>query len=445
MTPLNWLRQSVLFPILWWARDQEGDPLDQSAWSRGRADARRAAADGRVFGLCTAVSTVAVPIVVGTTTGSLTAVARALLTVAAVVVGYLLVPTVWAAVAMLTAPVRQRDELRARLLVSANEGDLSSLAAEFSAWVLGVRGSFPEEPNIPYAAVFEERGGPARADYDIRKARHADACAEALRHALVTYHERFRERVTRIVGAESQLAIGEPRTLADLQAIADALAAGAEGQQPVELVSADHKQQLRAILEHLQVRLRRQEQLDFGDPVGGIRLYGRAFEAHFPQLLARVEQWNEAVRAVKAAHAEYAEMLAVEADKLEIVPPTYDRDVILRTLSERTRPSLHLALEEWPAEDVPVRAYEDGRVEFAGILTQVAKPVAPAHLQKLVAPLTEICMRARHLPQVSTIAATQDALTRLIQPFLDELRLELFVERIRVATDCPVCQRNAAA
>lgn len=444
MRPFASLRRKILGPILWWARDEEGDPLAQSARSRGRADARRAAADGRVFGLCTAVSTVAVPIVVGTTTGSLPTIARTLLTVAAVAVGYLLVPAAWAAVAALTAPVRQRDELRRRLLVSA-EDDLPSVAHDFSAWLASVRASFPAEPKIPYTAVFAERGGSARSDYEIRKARHADASAEALRQALVAYHEQFRERVERVLGAEPQLAIGEPKALADLQAIADVLAERAESQQPVQFVSAGHAQQLRATLEHLQIRLGQQEELDFGDPAGGIKLYGRAFEAHFPQLLALVEEWNEAVRAVKAAHADYARALAAEADTLEIVPPTYERDAILRSLSERTRPSLHLALEDWSSEDVPVRGYDDGRVEFAGILTQVPKPVAPVHLEKLVAPLSELCTRARELPQVSTIAAAQDALTRLIQPFLDELRLELFVEGIRVAADCPVCERNAAA
>jgi hypothetical protein len=58
--PLTALRRWV-FPIVWWARDQESDALDQSAWRRGMAYARQAAAHGRVFGLFTAVSTVALP------------------------------------------------------------------------------------------------------------------------------------------------------------------------------------------------------------------------------------------------------------------------------------------------------------------------------------------------------------------------------------------------
>jgi hypothetical protein len=440
---LRTVRRWVLAPILWWARDHEGDALDQSAWARGRADARRAAADGRLFGLCTAVLTVAVPIGVGTATGSLAAVPRALLTIVAVVVGYLLVPTGWAVVATITAPVRQRDELRARL-TGISGGDLLALAHQFSAWLATVRASFPAEPSLPYAAVFEQRGGPARADYDIRKARHADACAEALRLARLAYHKQFREHVVRVLGPASPLAIDDPNTLDDLQAIGDALA-GSGGQQQVEFVPASHDQQLRATLKHLQIRRGQQAELDFGDPVGGIKLYGSAFAAHFPQLLARVQEWNEAVRAVTAARSDYASALAAEADKLQIEPPTYDRDTILAVLEELTRPSLHLALEDWSPEGVPVRGYDDGRVEFAGILTKVPPPVAPAHLQKLVAPLVQLCTRARELPQVTTIASTQDALTSLIQPFLDELRLELFVEGVRVASDCPVCQRNAGA
>jgi hypothetical protein len=46
--------------------------------------------------------------------------------------------------------------------------------------------------------VFEQRGAPARDDYEIRKARHADACAEALRHALLAYVQ-FRERLIRVL------------------------------------------------------------------------------------------------------------------------------------------------------------------------------------------------------------------------------------------------------
>lgn len=437
------LRRRVLAPILWWARDQEGDALDQSAWSRGRADARRAAADGRVFGLCTAASTVAVPIVVGSGTGSLAVVPRALLTVAAVVVGYLLVPIVWAVLGTITAPVRQRDALRTRLEEFAAEAP-DRLAGEFSGWLSGVRASFPAEPSFPHGAIFEQSGGPMRADLEIRRARYADACAEAIRGARVAYHERFRERVTHALGANLEQAIDEPKTLGDLQAIADALA-GTGDQRETEPVSASHEQQLRGTLEHLQIRLGQQEQLDFGDPVGSIHLYESAFAAHFPDLLARVQQWNDAVRAVKAAHGDYGAALAAAADALEIEPPTYDRDAILRALSERTRPSLHLALEELSTEAVPVRGYDDGRVEFAGVLTKVPKPIAPVHLQKLVAPLVELCARARALPEVQTIAAAQDTITGLIQPFYDELRLELFVEVIRVAPACPVCQRNTAA
>jgi hypothetical protein len=267
---LKALRRRVLAPVLWWARDPDGDMLQQSAWSRGRADARRAAADGRVFGLCAAVSTVAVPIAVGTATDTVSAIPRASLTLAAVVVGYLLVPAAWAVVAALTAPVRQRDELRARL-ASTGEDDLHAFAHEFSAWLVSVRANFPAEPHLPYAAVFEQRGGPARADYDVRQARHADACAEALRQALLAYHQQFRDRVMRLLGAESSLSIGEPTTLDDLQAIADALAAGGNGRQQTQFVSAGHDQQLRAILEHLQVRLGQQTELDFGDPLGGIQ------------------------------------------------------------------------------------------------------------------------------------------------------------------------------
>jgi hypothetical protein len=248
--------------------------------------------------------------------------------------------------------------------------------------------------------------------------------------------------VSRALGPESPLAIDEPKALSDLEAIADVLTAGAD-HRATQFVPPGHEQQLRGTLEHLQIRLGQQETLDFGDPAGGIRLYQSAFAAHFPQLLDGVERWNNAVREVKTAQSHYARVLAAEADRLDIEPPTYERDAILRALSERTRPSLHLALEEWNPESVPVRGYDNGSVEFAGIRTKVAAPVAPVHLEKLLAPLTELCARARQLPEVQAVATAQDALTSLIQPFQDELRVELFAEAIRVAPQCPVCQRNS--
>jgi hypothetical protein len=124
MASLKKLRGLLLNPINWWAGNQKFKPAhEQSGWQRGKEDAIRAAKDGRLFGLATTVATVALPAAVGFATTKLSPGVQILCIVAAALAGYLLTPVVWWLGAAITAPMRQRNELRTALSAAGTSAD----------------------------------------------------------------------------------------------------------------------------------------------------------------------------------------------------------------------------------------------------------------------------------------------------------------------------------
>jgi hypothetical protein len=106
------MRRVVRFlvaPVVWWAHVPEGDPLRQTAWQRGKAEAAEASQEHPFFGvLVTVVPAALAAAYIGN--GILSRILVALLTGA---IGYCVVPIAWACLAALRAPYRQRDEARA--------------------------------------------------------------------------------------------------------------------------------------------------------------------------------------------------------------------------------------------------------------------------------------------------------------------------------------------
>lgn len=110
------LRGWLATPILWWTGSpDEIPPLEQSGWERGKADAIHAAKDGRTFGLVATAVTLAAPTAVGLATTRLPTGWQIALIVLAGVLGYMLVPVLWAAGSAIAAPTIQRNEARLRL------------------------------------------------------------------------------------------------------------------------------------------------------------------------------------------------------------------------------------------------------------------------------------------------------------------------------------------
>jgi hypothetical protein len=219
----------------------------------------------------------------------------------------------------------------------------------------------------------------------------------------------------------------------------------------LSLVPAMHYEQLRGMLERSQITVGQQVRFEFGDPPDGRQLFLDAFFAHFPELSKPFAEWDAAVARVEAARASFAAALERAADDAGVQTPMYDRTSILQRLKERTPPRLHLMLEEWPEDSVPVEGSVVGTVDVAGIRTDLPPwtanygttlPLGPGKLKGLVKPLVDLCNTARQLPEVRAVAEAQDHLTQLIPALSDEIKLHFVAETIPVAQQCPVCQRN---
>ena len=210
------------------------------------------------------------------------------------------------------------------------------------------------------------------------------------------------------------------------------------------LIPARHFGQLHAALEQSIQTLYKQGKLIFHDPIRGRPLSREMFFAHFPELSDDFADWDQAVERVRSARASFEHELERAADRVGVNAETYDRTAILQAFQEPTRPSLHLKLEEWPEDVVPVSGSVDGSIDVAGIRTTIstARTLTEPELRSLVQPLIDLCAEARNLPDVQNIARGQDALTAKIQPLADELRLYLARETIPVAASCPICQVN---
>jgi hypothetical protein len=99
--------------------------LEASRWEYGKAVARKAAKDGRAFGLASTVVTLALPTAVGFATTSLSVVWQVFLIVVTGAVGYLLVPAAWAACGSLGATSAKLAEALRQLSAVERREDAS--------------------------------------------------------------------------------------------------------------------------------------------------------------------------------------------------------------------------------------------------------------------------------------------------------------------------------
>ncbi len=213
------------------------------------------------------------------------------------------------------------------------------------------------------------------------------------------------------------------------------------------LVPPGHLDQLKGLLIGCHQAVNRQVVMTF-DTADHSHLFHDAFFAHFPDLSSTIGNWDAAVENVTAARDAFAAALEKIADE-EDVGDLYEREAILNRLQERDRPSLHLLLENWPAE-VPVEATTN-RVIVAGQQTELRWatdqwgaeiPRTTEEIKEAMTPLIRLCERARGLPVVKAVADTQDILTDLIPPTRNALTLWNVTETFPVDSQCPICQRN---
>jgi hypothetical protein len=119
----------LVWPFVWWGeRPAVSDPLEQTAWQRGRAEMAASASAHPLWGLLVTV----VPAVLGAAALTDTALRFPLALVLAAA-GYCLVPLAWAGLAALRAPRQQRDEARALVREANRISDLIALDKQLRA------------------------------------------------------------------------------------------------------------------------------------------------------------------------------------------------------------------------------------------------------------------------------------------------------------------------
>jgi hypothetical protein len=218
----------------------------------------------------------------------------------------------------------------------------------------------------------------------------------------------------------------------------------------LRLVSEGHLQELGQLLINARDAINRDMRLQLGDPPAGRQLYRDAFNAHFPDLAKPFFEWDRAVECVEAALAAFAQAVERTADETGIIPDRYDRAAIVQQLRQRMPPGLHLALEEWP-DRVPVEAWANGKVAFAGVVVDLKLPtdayggttaLSEDELNRQIQPLIDLCERVRQLPEVEMLAEVQDELTAMRDPLRDEVRLYQVTETFPISEACPICRRN---
>ena len=115
-------------PLLWWVGTATSDPLEQSAWERGKATVGRG--HPMVIALAAALTTAASTSLL---VASQSAPIRTVLSVVAWLLGWLLVPIIWAGLVALSAPVKQRDDARLRIAQLNGETQEAQTQTEQSA------------------------------------------------------------------------------------------------------------------------------------------------------------------------------------------------------------------------------------------------------------------------------------------------------------------------
>lgn len=144
----------------------------------------------------------------------------------------------------LSAPVRQRNELRRairdRECLKDDEGN--ELMRRYSAWVQATRASLPEFPQYQ-GPMFMDRGARERrnVDHDAAVTRYREAKDEVERKARREYHDHFREPLLQLLDDPHIEIADNPRTIDDLEEIEQVavrhLAETSQEPPPVEAVS----------------------------------------------------------------------------------------------------------------------------------------------------------------------------------------------------------------
>jgi hypothetical protein len=275
------------------------------------------------------------------------------------------------------------------------------------------------------------------------------------------YHQRFRDRITTIVGEDWP----EPRTTSDLVALAgrvqtlagDARSAEAIAAAQGTPITSDHLTHLQALRERIHLDISNQQPSRYGDDQNR-----ESFFAHNKTLQPLVEKWDEAMENRDARIADLAAFIPQEVARCQLVGPAYIDGAVADCFSEnilasfRRRdygvPTLQLACRLGVAGENPENLWSahlhSGTREYAvrllpGPAELTTEGVAEYH-RAVVAPIEselQACYAGIYgSAPASRVKAAQQALQQLSQPLLEEWRLQQISGATPAfSSSCPYC------
>lgn len=473
MSVANRLRRARSTALLGIAAGAEHVPhLQQSALQRARVDTSRLVARPIVFALTTGCVIAAATVIGTVVAAKLPLLLQIGVGIAAVIAGMLVAVVAILGCFLLLAIPRQRTEAREELTRLTHPTDFEGLAKELSNWVAEKEAAVPQFGAVPQEAMFVDGDHPLSALFNERQ----DELARLDAQARTEYHQRFRARVSAIVGADlpdpqtvsefTELA-ARVRTLASDAGKAEAIAA-AQGTP----ISGEHFSHLAVSRDRTQLDLRNEKPLETF-----VEAQSRSsFLAHHEGLRDHLEQWEAAIQEreaalaavavlipemITAAHLDspeylpgalagcFTESVSGRLRRRDYVPPPLQLRCVATQMSQVNQAAARLGNREDTEPEPPWNAYLNAGAQECLIRTVVA-PLLPtaeaaqAYYEEIVAPIEtdlEACYGAiLRLPQVDRVKVAQVRLRELGEPILDELKRQKIsgVQPV-FSSACPYC------
>jgi hypothetical protein len=196
--------------------------IDQGALTRAWADLRRVSTHWWRFRIPAAVLTALFAVRGAFLSSDASAAERIGLTVGGTLGGALVLGGLAFLGLLLTAPVRQRNEMRKAIRDQGRPGDeRHGLVRRYSTWVQATRANLPEFPRLQGPLLFFNRDAQEKrqADHAAAMLRYREATDEVERKARREYHDQFREPLLQLLGNQRVEIADNPRTIEDLEEI----------------------------------------------------------------------------------------------------------------------------------------------------------------------------------------------------------------------------------
>lgn len=225
----------------------------------------------------------------------------------------------------------------------------------------------------------------------------------------------------------------------------------AGGERPP--IGDQHREDLEGRMDLLRMAVELEAPCEFGDPPGTGERQREAFVAHFGELEAPLQEWNEQVELVRSAPAALWSWFERTAQKRGVTEPPFALGALIDRLAiltaERSRHG-----ELGVARPLQIERFRDRvsglerlslHMEGQNVARLPSEPAATIEHRAAEAEalLQKLFDDAQRSGQANEIGTSRDALLDMKQPLLERLAIHASVDAIAFAPQCPVC-RGAA-